>query len=90
MEVWSRGDTVMEACNSCKVWRGVGWLDHEKPIRGSYRCGVWRSVNMGWDKFFQNIQFAVVFGDQVCFCHDCWCGDQLLKMDMIIPLVLKL
>lgn len=54
MEVWRREDTVMEACNSCKVWRGVGWLDHEKLISGTYRCGVWRSVNMGWDKFFQN------------------------------------
>lgn len=39
---------------------------------------------------FFRTQFVVVFVDQVCFCHDCWCGEQTLKMDMIIPLVLKL
>ena len=57
------------------VHRGWG----TRPVRGSYGCGLWKGIMMGWDQFQNHLRFTVGMGDRVRLWHDRWCGDMALK-----------
>ncbi|XP_030924785.1 uncharacterized protein LOC115951776 [Quercus lobata] len=49
-----------------------GWCT--RGIRGAHRCGMWRSIKEGSEKFFSQILYNVGEGNRVRFWHDTWCG----------------
>uniref|UniRef100_A0A2N9GE45 Reverse transcriptase domain-containing protein n=1 Tax=Fagus sylvatica TaxID=28930 RepID=A0A2N9GE45_FAGSY len=34
-----------------------GW--GTKPIRGAYGCGLWKGIMLGWDDYFQHVEFVI-------------------------------
>ena len=48
--------------------------------RGTHGCVLWRSIWKGWDDFSQYVRFEVGLGNRIRFWHDCWCGEQPLKV----------
>ena len=65
-----------KGCSSKVSGRMWGW--NSKLDRGVLGCGLWRSIQMGWEFFSKNIQFDVRVGDRVKFWTDQWCGDSSL------------
>ena len=69
-----------------QLWRRVlvakygvdlgGW--RTSCIRGPYGCGVWKGIMLGWNEFFQHIEFVVGCGNRIRFWQDKWCGDMAL------------
>ena len=53
-----------------------GW--RTSYIRGPYGCGVWKGIMLGWNEFFQHIEFVVGCGNRIRFWQDKWCGDMAL------------
>ena len=49
-----------------------GWCT--RGVRGSHKCGMWRSIKEGTKNFFSQIQYIVGEGCRVSFWHDLWCG----------------
>lgn len=48
--------------------------------RVSHWCGLWQVIRMGWESFSKFTYFEVGLGSRFRFWHDCWCGEQLLKI----------
>ena len=56
-----------------RLWRrvialkfGEEWGEWSSKLgRGVHRCGLWRSICMGWEDFSKNIRFEVGVGDRV-------------------------
>lgn len=34
--IWGGGYKIMEACSSCEVWKGVGWLVYKTHLRHTW------------------------------------------------------
>ena len=62
---------------SCHGVVNGGWCTSQ--VRGSYGCGLWKGIMMGWDQFHKHLRFTMGKGDRVRLWHDCWCGDMALK-----------
>uniref|UniRef100_A0A2N9IL45 Reverse transcriptase zinc-binding domain-containing protein n=1 Tax=Fagus sylvatica TaxID=28930 RepID=A0A2N9IL45_FAGSY len=70
-----------------RLWRRVvasrhgvvngGWCTCQ--VQGSYGCGLWKGIMLGWDQFHKHLRFTVGRGDRVRLWHDYWCGDMALK-----------
>ena len=54
-----------------------GWCT--KVGRRTHGCGLWRSINEGWESFYKHLSFVVGEGTRICFWHDRWIGDNTLK-----------
>ncbi|XP_023927687.1 uncharacterized protein LOC112039077 [Quercus suber] len=75
-----------------RLWRRVvalkfgeewgGWTS--KLGRGVHRCGLCKSIRMGWEVFHKNVHFKVGVGDKVKFWIDRWCGDLPLHLAFLI------
>ena len=69
-----------------KLWRRVlvakygvdlgGW--RTSHIRSPYGCGVWKGIMLGWDDYFQHIEFVVGLRSRIRFWQDKWCGNTAL------------
>ena len=69
------------------LWQGVistkygegqgGWCS--KMCRRTHRCGLWRSINEGWESFSKHLSFVVGEGTRIRFWLDRWIGDDTLK-----------
>ena len=46
--------------------------------RGPYGCGMWKSIMLGWNNFFQHTKFVVGMGNRIRFWQDKWCGELAL------------
>ena len=55
-----------------------GWYSMLQRV--SHWCGLWQVIRMGWESFSKFTYFEVGLGSRFRFCHDCWCGEQLLKI----------
>ena len=53
-----------------------GW--QTSRIRGPHGCGVWKGIMLGWNDYFQHIEFVVGLGNRIRFWQDKWCGDRAL------------
>uniref|UniRef100_A0A7N2LQE6 Uncharacterized protein n=1 Tax=Quercus lobata TaxID=97700 RepID=A0A7N2LQE6_QUELO len=59
--------------------RGVSnilWWLGKRRIHG---CGLWRSINEGWESFSKHLSFVVGEGTRIRFWHYRWIGDNTLK-----------
>ena len=54
-----------------------GWCT--KVCRRTHGCGLWRSINEGWENFSKHLSFVVGEGTRIRFWHDRWIGDNTLK-----------
>ena len=50
-----------------------------KVCRRAYGCGLWRSINEGWESFSKHLSFVVGDGTRIRFWHDRWIGENSLK-----------
>ena len=76
-----------------RLWRRVvalkfgeewgGWSS--KLGKGVHECGLWRSIQKGWEVFSKYIRFEVGVGNRVKFWTDQWCGD--LPLHLSFPVV---
>ena len=66
-------------CDSLEIWGGMGGLVLH-VAKSSRWCGLWQVIRMGWESFSKFTYFEVGLGSRFRFCHDCWCGEQLLKI----------
>ena len=55
-----------------------GW--NTKVCRKAHRCGLWRGINEGWERFSKHLALVVGNGSCILFWHDRWVGDTSLKM----------
>ena len=55
-----------------------GW--NTKVCRRAHRCGLWRGINDGWERFSNHLSLVVGDGSCTLFWHDRWVGDTSLKM----------
>ena len=55
-----------------------GW--NTKVCRQAHGCGLWRSINDGWERFSKHLALVVGDGSCILFWHDRWIGDTSLKM----------
>ena len=63
---------------SSKYGKGQGgWSTN--VCRRSHGCGLWRSINEGWESFSKHLSFVVGEGTRIHFWHDRWIGDTTLK-----------
>uniref|UniRef100_A0A2N9GN59 Reverse transcriptase domain-containing protein n=1 Tax=Fagus sylvatica TaxID=28930 RepID=A0A2N9GN59_FAGSY len=53
-----------------------GW--RTSRTRSPYGCGVWKGIVLGWDDYFQHIEFVVGLGNRIRFWQDKWCEDMAL------------
>ena len=53
-----------------------GW--HTSHNRGPHGCGVWKDIMLGWNEYFQHIEFVVGLGNRIRFWQNMWCGDWAL------------
>ena len=67
-----------KGCSSKVSGRMWGW--NSKLDRGVLGCGLWRSIQMGWEVFRKNIRFEIGVGDRVKLWIDQWCGDSPLQL----------
>ena len=54
-----------------------GWCT--KVCKRAHGCGLWRSINEGWESFSKHLSFVVGDGTCICFWHDRWIGENSLK-----------
>ena len=54
-----------------------GW--YTKVCRRTHGCGIWRSIQKGWESFSKHLSFVVGEGTRIRFWHDRWIGDNTLK-----------
>ena len=54
-----------------------GWCT--KVCRRTHGCGLWRSIQKGWESFSKHLSFVVGEGTRIRFWHDRWIGDNTLK-----------
>ena len=54
-----------------------GWCS--KVCRRTHGCGLWRSIDEGWESFSKHLSFVVGEGTHIRFWHDRWIGDNTLK-----------
>ena len=45
----------------------------------THGCGLWRSINEGWESFSKHLSFVKGEGTRIRFWHDRWIGDNTLK-----------
>ncbi|KAL4626758.1 hypothetical protein ACB092_05G120500 [Castanea dentata] len=55
-----------------------GW--RSRACRRSHGCGLWRSINEGWENYSKHLSFVVGDGTRIRFWHDRWIGDATLKV----------
>ena len=54
-----------------------GWCS--KVCRRIHGCGLWRSIEEGWESFSKHLPFVVGEDTRICFWHDRWIGDNTVK-----------
>ncbi|XP_075665064.1 putative mitochondrial protein AtMg00310 [Castanea sativa] len=54
-----------------------GWST--KVCRRTHGCGLWRSINEGWESFSKHLSFVVGECTRIRFWQDRWIGDNTLK-----------
>ena len=63
---------------SAKYGEGQGgWCT--KVCKRTHGCGLWRSIQKGWESFSKHLSFVVGEGTHIRFWHDRWIGDNTLK-----------
>ena len=79
--LWRCGHEVThlwQRVSSSKYGKGQGgWSTN--VCRRSHGCGLWRSINEGWERFFKHLSFVVGEGTRIRFWHNRWIGDTTLK-----------
>ena len=79
--LWTYGHEVTHLWRcviSSKYGEGQGgWSTN--VCRRSHGCGLWRSINEGWESFSKHLSFVVGEGTCIRFWHDRWIGDTTLK-----------
>ena len=71
------------------IWWG-GWSTNF--CRRTHGCGLWRSINEGWESFSKHLTVVVGDGTHIRFWHDRWIGDNTLKdlyTELYVCLVVK-
>jgi hypothetical protein len=63
-----------------------GWCSLE--LGGAFGVGLWKNIRKGWETFKGFTRLVVADGRRICFWHDLWCGDMVLKVAFTVYLVL--
>ncbi|XP_030925058.1 uncharacterized protein LOC115952118 [Quercus lobata] len=53
-----------------------------KPVLGIHGCGLWKSIRMGCQLY--TLRLVLVTGFAFGIWHDCWCGDQSLRVVFLV------
>ena len=50
-----------------------------KVSQGAHGCGLWRSIQVGWDSFSEHLAFEAREGNLIIIWQDWWSGDTSFK-----------